>query len=149
MTKFVGLRAKTYSCLIDDDNEDKKAKCTKKCVVKRGLKFENYENCLETTQLENKINYLEKVNLTWIVLQNHKQFIRNNKSILKTQQRRESERHNAFTEEINKIALSSKDYKRITSIDLIERYAHGTKKYLVSEKGMIKCNNIINWYNNY
>ena len=79
-----------------------------------------------------------------MVLQNHKQFIRNNKSILKTQQRRESERHNAFTEEINKIALSSKDYKRITSIDLIERYAHGTKKYLVSEKGMIKCNNIIN-----
>ena len=149
MTKFVGLRAKTYSCLIDDDNEDKKAKCTKKCFVKRGLKFENHENCLETTQLENKINYLEKVNLTWIVLQNHKQFIRNNKSILKTQQRRESERHNAFAEEINKIALSSKDYKRITSIDLIERYAHGTKKYLVSEKGMIKCNNIINWYNNY
>ena len=26
MTKFVGLRAKTYSCLIDDGSEDKKAK---------------------------------------------------------------------------------------------------------------------------
>ena len=68
MTKFVGLRAKTNSCLIDDDNEDKKAKCTKRCVVKKRLKFENYEDCLETTQLENKINYLKKVNLTWIVL---------------------------------------------------------------------------------
>ena len=35
MTKFVGLRAKTYSYLIDDGSEDKKAKGTKKCVIKR------------------------------------------------------------------------------------------------------------------
>ena len=47
MTKFVGLRAKSYSYLIDDGNEDKKAKHTKQCVTKRKLKFENYENCLE------------------------------------------------------------------------------------------------------
>ena len=33
---------------------------TKKCVIKRKLKFENYKNFLEATQLENKINYLEK-----------------------------------------------------------------------------------------
>ena len=59
MTKFVGLRAKTYSYLIDQSSEDKKSKGTKKCVIKRKLKFENYENCLEGTQLENKINYLE------------------------------------------------------------------------------------------
>ena len=58
--KFVGLRAKTYSYLIDDGSKDKKAKSTKKCVIKRKLKFENYKNCLEATQLENKINYLEK-----------------------------------------------------------------------------------------
>ena len=38
MTKFVGLRAKTYSYLIDDGSEDKKAKGTKKCVIKRELK---------------------------------------------------------------------------------------------------------------
>ena len=44
MRKFVGLRAKTYSYLIDDDREDKKAKGTKKCVVKRKLKFENYKS---------------------------------------------------------------------------------------------------------
>ena len=30
MTKFVGLKTKTYSYLIDDDTEDKKAKYTKK-----------------------------------------------------------------------------------------------------------------------
>ena len=57
MTKFVGLRAKTYSYLIDDGREDKKAKGTKKCVIKKTLKFENYKNCLEATQLQNKINY--------------------------------------------------------------------------------------------
>ena len=57
LTKFIGLRAKSYSYLID---EDKKAKGTKKCVVKRKHKFENYKNCLEATQLENRINYIEK-----------------------------------------------------------------------------------------
>ena len=33
MTKFIGLRAKTYINLIDDGREDKKAKDTKKCVI--------------------------------------------------------------------------------------------------------------------
>ena len=60
MSKFVGLRAKSYSYLIDVDSEDKNAKGTKMCVIKRRLKIENYKNCLEATQLENKINYLEK-----------------------------------------------------------------------------------------
>ena len=46
MTKCVGLRAKTYRYLIDDGNEDKKAKGTKKCVIERKLKCENYKNCL-------------------------------------------------------------------------------------------------------
>ena len=63
MTKFVGLRAKTYSYLIDDGSKNKKAKGTKKCVIKRKLKFESYKNCLEATQLENKINYPEKVKI--------------------------------------------------------------------------------------
>ena len=49
MTKFVGLRAKTYSYLIDDGKEDEKAKYTKKCVVKKKLKFKNYKNCSEAT----------------------------------------------------------------------------------------------------
>ena len=60
LTKFVGLRAKTYSYLIDNGSEDKKGKDTKKCVIKRKLKFENYEICLEATQLDNKTKYLEK-----------------------------------------------------------------------------------------
>ena len=42
MPKFVGLRAKTYSYLIDEGSEDKKAKGTIKCVIERKLKFEDY-----------------------------------------------------------------------------------------------------------
>ena len=34
MKEFVGLRGKTYSYLIDHASEDKKAKNTKKCVIK-------------------------------------------------------------------------------------------------------------------
>ena len=64
MTKFVRLRAKTYSFLIDGGSEDKKAKDTKKYAIKRKLRFENYKNCLEATQPENKINHLEKIELT-------------------------------------------------------------------------------------
>ena len=30
------------------------------CVIIKKRKFENVKNCLEATQLENKINYLEK-----------------------------------------------------------------------------------------
>ena len=60
MTEFVELRAKTYSYLIDEGSENKKAKGTKKCTIKRRLIFENYKNRLEATKLENKLNYLEK-----------------------------------------------------------------------------------------
>ena len=74
--------------------------------------------------------------------------IRNNKSILKTQQRLKSRRHNVFTEEIDKIALSSNDDKRIQSIDSIETYACGTSKDVVSQKEVIKCNNIMKRYKN-
>ena len=60
MKEVLGLRVKTYSYLIDDGSKDKKPKGTKKYVIERKLKFENYKNCLEATQLESKINSLEK-----------------------------------------------------------------------------------------
>ena len=53
-------KQKHYSYFTDDNNKRKKAKGTKKCVIKIKLKFENYEIYLEATQLENKINHLEK-----------------------------------------------------------------------------------------
>ena len=46
ITEFVTLRPKTYSYLINDCKEDKKAKGTKKCVIKRMIKFNDYKNCL-------------------------------------------------------------------------------------------------------
>ena len=93
MTKFVGVKAKTYSYLVNLGSEDKSAKITQKCVIKRKLIFANYKNCFEATQFETKIN-----------IDSLKQFIKRNKS----QQRFKSERHNVFTE---KIALSSNDDK--------------------------------------
>ena len=44
--EFSALRAKTYSYLMGGDSEVKKAKGTKKCVIKRELIFENYKDCL-------------------------------------------------------------------------------------------------------
>ena len=61
MKKFASLRAKIYVYLIDDGNEDKKAKRTKKFVIKTNLKLENYKNCLEPTELENKMNHIQKI----------------------------------------------------------------------------------------
>ena len=73
----------------------------------------------------------------------HKGFIKNNKLILKTQQKVKSERHNVFTEKIVNIAWNSNDDKRMQSIDLIETYAYRTSKDLLSRKEEIQCNNII------
>ena len=65
--------------------------------------FVNHKNCLEATQLDNKINYLEKNEINLDSLKkDHKEFIKKNKLILKTHQRFKRERHNVFTEEINK-----------------------------------------------
>ena len=91
------------------------------------------------------MNHLEKKNETDIdsLKKGLKEFLKNNKLILKTQQRFRSERHNVFTEQINKITLISNDAKRMLSIDSIEMYVHGTSKHLVNEKDEIKCNNII------
>ena len=122
----------------------KKAKGTKKCVKKRKLKFENYKNCFEATQLDNKVKYLEKNEINIDSLKNvHKEFTKDNKLILKTQERFKSERHIVFTEEINKIALSLNYDKRIQSNDSIETYLYGTSKELLIEKEEIKCNNMI------
>ena len=61
--------------------------------------------------------------------------MKNNKLILKRQQRFKSERHNAFTEEINKIVLSSNDDKRMQSISSLLM-----EQDVVCKKEEIKCN---------
>ena len=79
--------------------------------------------CLEAAKIENKINHLEENKIDVDSLkEDQTEFIKSNKLILKTKQRFQSQKHNVFTEEINKIALSSNDDKRIQSIDSIEAY---------------------------
>ena len=96
MTEFVALTPKTYSYLMDDGNSDKNAKGIKKSVIKQILKFNDYKNCLL-----------------------------NNEIILKSQQRSKSEVHNVYTEEINKIALSINNDKRLQTFNRIT-YPYGT-----------------------
>ena len=103
-----------------------KKRKAQKYTIKIKLKFEDYKNCLDAPQIEKKINHLKKNHID-----SPKEFTRNNKLRLKTQQRFKSERYNVFAEEINKVALSSDDDKRIQSFDAIETYAYGMKKDLV------------------
>ena len=58
--KIVWLKSKNFSYSKDDGSKDKKARSTKKSVIKIKIKFENYKNFLEAIQLENKLNDLEK-----------------------------------------------------------------------------------------
>ena len=98
------------------DSEQKNIAGSKNCVIKRKLKLEDFKNCLEAAQIENKINHLEKHKIDEDSLkEDHKKFIKNDKLILKTQQRFKSEKH-VFTEEINKTVLSSNYDTRIQSI---------------------------------
>ena len=55
---FFGSKSKTYSYLLADSSNDKKPKSTKKCIINRKLKFRNYKDCLEASQLDKKINSL-------------------------------------------------------------------------------------------
>ena len=105
MTEVVALRPKTYAYLIDDGSEHKKAKGTKKCVIKQNLMFENQKDCLF-----------------------------NNKTIYRSQERLKSYYHNMYTEEVNKIALSSNDDKRLQTFDRITTYPHGTSEMMMINK---------------
>ena len=98
ITEFFVLRPKTYPYLTDDCKENKKAKGTKKCVIKKMIKFNDYKNFL----LEDEV-------------------------VLKSQQRFRSKGHDAYTENINKITLSSNDDKRLTASDKITSYPYRYK----------------------
>ena len=90
ITEFVALRAKAYAYLMEDDSEHKKAKGTKMFVIKRELMFKIYKDSLF-----------------------------HNEIIFKSQQRFKNDHHKVYTEEVNKIALSSNDDKRPQTGDKI------------------------------
>ena len=85
-------------------------KGTDNCAIKRKHGFEDYKNNLEEIQLENKINRFGKGSVKIDSLRkNHRELIKSNKLILKSQQKFRSKKHNVFTEEVSKIALSAKE----------------------------------------
>ena len=121
------------SYLKDNNGEDKEAKWTKRCVIKRNLIFRDYKNYLKESQIEkNEIFGKEKIDVDCLKV-DKKEFLKD-KIILKTQQGFKSKRHNLFTEVITKIALSSNNDKRMQSINPIEIYAYGTTKDLTCKK---------------
>ena len=102
MTEFVALRGKAYVYLMKDGSEHKKAEGTKNCVINCELMFKNYKDSFF-----------------------------NDKIILKSQQRFNSDCHKVYTEEVNKIALSSNDDKRLHTFDNVTTYPYGTNTFKV------------------
>ena len=97
MKEFISLRLKMYSYRVEE-SEPKKCKGIKKCVVKKTISFEDYKRCL-----------LEERN------------------IHRSQLMFRSKKHKIKTLEVNKLALSREDNKRI-SIDGIASLAMGNYK---------------------
>ena len=71
------------------------------------------------------------------MLQNYIDCLFNNKILLKPQQRFKRDCHNAFTEQINKIPLSSNDDKRLQTFDKITTYPYGTNAFKVCKSDML------------
>ena len=95
ITGFVGVRAKNYSYLCDGE-EHKKCKGIKMNVTKNNISFKDYETCLfKNIQIRRKMNVFR------------------------------SHGHDVYSEEINKIALSANDDKRVVLKDGVHTLAHG------------------------
>ena len=96
IVEFVGLRAKLYSYKMLDGSEDKKCKGVTNNVTKRNIQFDDYPECLFSRKEQHR----------------------------KTNGIR-SHCHEIYIEEINKIALSSVDDKRVIMTDGIHTLAYG------------------------
>ena len=95
VTEFVGLRAKNYAYMCGGE-EHKKCKGIKKCVIKNSISFKDYKDCqFEYVELRRKMNIFR------------------------------SHLHVVYAEEINKVALSANDDKRVVQKDGIHTLAHG------------------------
>ena len=112
MEEFVGLRAKLYSYkMYEDGKEEKKCKGVKRSVVKNNISFDDYKKCLFGGGEQ-----IRKMN----VIRSHG--------------------HEIYTEEVNKVALSRDDDKRIILEDGIHTLAYGHyKKRLYIKNGQLYC----------
>ena len=112
MIKFCTTNVRTYSYLLDNDKEIKKAKGTKKCVIDRILSFEEYVDA-----------------------------VFNDKTTTASQLRFKSECHDMSTEEVNKIAINLRDNKRLQVSDKIATYPHGTLTTNLCELELLSSEN--------
>ena len=94
ITHFVGLRPKLYSFKVEDEKANKKCKGIKKNIVKKDISFEDYFECLFSGEKQ----------------------MRSMKII-------RSENHEIYSKEVNKVALSNEDDKRILTKDNINTKA--------------------------
>ena len=94
MKEFISLRPKMYSYRVGED-EPKKCKGIKKCVVKKTISFEDYKRCLFEETMIHRSEMMFR-----------------------------SKKHKVRTLEVNKLALSREDDKRV-SIDGIASLAMG------------------------
>ena len=94
ITHFVGLRPKLYSFKIEEERTVKKCKGIKKNVVKKKLDFDDYVRCLFSGEKE-----MRKMKII------------------------RSEKHEIYSKEVNKIALSNEDDKRRILEDCIHTLA--------------------------
>jgi len=99
ISEFVGLRAKSHAFDMDSD-EFKKCKGVKKYVVNKEITLKDYKNCLFSGRQQ-----LRPMN----VIRSH--------------------HHELFTEQVNKIAVSADDDKRIIVSDGINTLAHGFREW--------------------
>ena len=99
ISEFVGLRSKAYSFIMEEGRENKKCKGIKKAVVKKSITHEDYKKCLESGKEQ-----LRKQNII------------------------RSYKHEVYTEEVNKIALSAADDKRYLLKDSHDTLAWGHYK---------------------
>ena len=60
--------------------------------------------------------------------------------MIKSQQRFRSDHRKVYTEEVNKIALSSNDNKRIQTFDKVTTFPYGTNAFKVCESEMLLKN---------
>ena len=72
------------------------------------------------------------------MVENYKDCLFNDKIILQLQQGFRSDNHEVYTKNVNKIALSSNDDKRLQTFDEITTYPHGTNIFKVCESKMLK-----------
>ena len=127
ITEFVTLCPKVYAINYEEYDfknsnhkikTSKRAKGTKKCVIKKDLHFDDYMLALF-----------------------------GEKTIMRDQIRFKSDCHNIYTVKVNKVALRNRDNKRLQDYDKVTRYPIGINPYIVCKSEMkikLKLNNHCN-----